>query len=141
MRTLGVVEVDVTPNAGLRFGDTVVGMQIYLLVLDAAPEALDEDIITPAPLAVHALQDAMGGKQRDKLTIGKLAALVGVENIGPTVPSDRFLHGLNAEIRREAVGEPPGEHLTAAPVHDHRQVHKASPHGKVADVHRPDLIG
>ncbi len=64
MRTAGVVERDVTPKAGLRFGYAVIGVQIHLLVLDAAPEALDEHIVAPASLAVHALHDTVGGQNR-----------------------------------------------------------------------------
>ena len=48
MRAAGVVERDLTPNAGLRFGYAVIGVQLHLLVLDAAPEPLDEHIVAPA---------------------------------------------------------------------------------------------
>ena len=82
------------------FGYAVLGVQVHLLVLDAAPEALDEDIVTPASLAAPALQDAMGGKQRDKLAVGKLAARVGVEDLGPTVPSDRLLLDTTASMQK-----------------------------------------
>ena len=49
-----IVEGEVTsePSAGL--GDGVVRMQIDLLVLDRAPEPLDEDVVTPAAASVHA---------------------------------------------------------------------------------------
>ena len=108
MRTPAVVELDVTPDAGLRFADAVVGVQIHFLVLDAAPEPFDEDIVAPAPLPVHTLQDTVGGQQRDKPAVGKLAALVSVENLRPTVPRDGLLYRLDAEIGRQAVGEAPG---------------------------------
>jgi hypothetical protein len=40
----------------------VVGPQIHLLVLDAAPQAFDEHLVAPSPLAVHANRNAMVGQ-------------------------------------------------------------------------------
>jgi hypothetical protein len=47
-------ETQVISEAGLGRGHAVVGFEINLLVLDALPKPLDEDIIAPAAFAIHA---------------------------------------------------------------------------------------
>src|SRR6266511_4965007 len=49
-----VVEVDVAAERSSRLADAVVGLQIHLLVFDAAPEALEEHVVAPRAPAVHA---------------------------------------------------------------------------------------
>lgn len=51
----------------------------------------------------------MDGQQGAKPPIGKLAPLVGVENLGPAYRAMTFSTASYAEIGREAVGEAPGE--------------------------------
>ena len=48
MRTTGVVEGEVAIEAGGGRRDRVVGVQVDLLVLERAPEALDDDAVAPA---------------------------------------------------------------------------------------------
>ena len=55
-------------------------MQVHLLVLDALPEALDEEVVAPGPLAVHAELDAVLLDHTDKGRAGELAPLVGVQD-------------------------------------------------------------
>jgi len=52
-------------------------MQIHLFVLHALPEALDEEIVAPGVLAVHAELDAVLPHYPDKGGAGELAALAG----------------------------------------------------------------
>lgn len=52
-----VVEVDVAVERGPCFADGYVGVQVDLFVLDRSPYPLDEDIVAPAALAVHADAD------------------------------------------------------------------------------------
>ena len=54
MRSPRVVECQVSGNAAARSRHAVVGMQVNFLVFDAAPEPLDEDVVAPRALAVHA---------------------------------------------------------------------------------------
>ena len=44
MRAPGIVESEVAGQLLPRLGDTLVGMQIDVLVLDALPQALDEHV-------------------------------------------------------------------------------------------------
>src|SRR5258708_2424855 len=49
-----IVKVEVTADRVPGLADAFVSPQIHLLIFDAAPQALDEDIIPPSPFAVHA---------------------------------------------------------------------------------------
>ena len=52
-------------------------------------------------------------------------ALVGIEDLGLAVPEERFFQSLNAELCAERVRQPPRQHGTAHPVHDHHEVEEA----------------
>jgi len=43
-----------------------------LLVFDAAPQPLDEDVVTPGALAVHADGDAIAGERAGEVCAGEL---------------------------------------------------------------------
>jgi hypothetical protein len=75
-----------------------------------------------------------------KVVAGELAALVGIEDLGPAVPQERFFEGLDAEFRAERVRQPPRQHGAAHPVHDDHQVEEAPGHWDVGDVGAPHLI-
>jgi hypothetical protein len=59
MRTTGVVETEVGRERALKLAHRLVGVQVDVLILDAAPQPLGEHIIDPAPLAVHAHAHAL----------------------------------------------------------------------------------
>jgi hypothetical protein len=52
MRSPGVVKVQVAADRTAGLADNVVGLQIYLFIFDAAPQPLDEDIVSLSPFAV-----------------------------------------------------------------------------------------
>jgi hypothetical protein len=81
MRPSVIVEVEVAPDRRARLGSGVVGFEIHLLVLDAAPQPLDEDIVPPGALAVHADRNAVAGEHAGEGLAGELRALVGVEDV------------------------------------------------------------
>src|SRR5215208_5942476 len=62
MRSAAVVEVEVTADRSAGLADAVIGPQIHLLIFDAAPQPLDEDIVPPSALAVHADRNAVVGE-------------------------------------------------------------------------------
>jgi hypothetical protein len=64
VRPAAIVEVEVAPDGGARLGHIVVGSEIDLFVLDAAPQPLDEDVVPPGALAVHADRNAVPGEGR-----------------------------------------------------------------------------
>ena len=55
--------------------------------------------------------------------------------------AERFLQGLDAEVRRQRDRQPPAQDLPAEPVDDGGQVDETARHRDVGDVHGPDLIG
>lgn len=60
---------------------------------------LDEEVIAPAALVVHADPDAVRLEQPGELLAGELTALVGVEYPGAAVTDKGFLYRLDVEIR------------------------------------------
>jgi hypothetical protein len=79
----------------------------HVLVLQAPPQPLDEDVVQEPPLAVHADPDAAAFQFVKKPGAGELYALVRIENLGLTIPGDRLLQRLDAEIRLHGDGQPP----------------------------------
>ena len=77
MRSLAVVEFQIPTDPGARLADAVVGPEIDFFVFDRAPEPLDEDVVTPGRLAVHADRDGVVEKQTGERGAGELAALIG----------------------------------------------------------------
>lgn len=93
MRSPPVVEVQIAPDGRPRLRDGRVGVQIHLLVLQRSPEALDEDVVAPRALAVHADGDAVADQHRGEGPAGELRALIGVEYLGLAEPRHRLLDG------------------------------------------------
>src|ERR1035437_5670019 len=83
MRSAGIVEVEVTANRGAGLGDGVVGLQINLLVFDGFPKALDEHIVAPGSLAVHADGDPVFEKNAGEAGAGELAGRIQVPKETP----------------------------------------------------------
>src|SRR5450631_2601293 len=81
MRPATVVEVEVAPDRCTRLGRGVVGSEIHFLVFDAAPQPLDEDIVPPGALAVHADGDPVFDQHASECRAGELAALIGVDDL------------------------------------------------------------
>jgi hypothetical protein len=103
VRSLLVVERDVTPDEVLALRRAIVRPQIQLFVLDRSPETLDENVVAPRALAVHADRDPVFLEEVGEESIGELATLIGVEDCWHAELRDRFLDGIDAEVGREAV--------------------------------------
>src|SRR4051794_30460201 len=69
-----VVEAQPGANAGLRLGDRRIGVEIDLLVFQAAPQPLDKDVVHAATLAVHADRDPVILQGAGEVVTGELAA-------------------------------------------------------------------
>jgi hypothetical protein len=54
---LRVVKFQPGANTGLGFGHTRISMEVDLLIFEAAPQPLDEDVVHTPALAVHADHD------------------------------------------------------------------------------------
>src|ERR1700736_5756815 len=117
-----VIKAEPGADAGLGLGDADIGVEVDLLVFEAAPQPLDKDIVHAAALAIHADRDRVALQGTGEVVAGELAALIGIEDLGRTVPGERFLERLDTELGAERVRLPPRQHRAAYPVHDHYQV-------------------
>ena len=75
MRTKAVVEMEVPADRRNGVADTLIGLQVNFLVLHAAPQPLDEHIVSPAALAIHADLDTCDLQNISKGDTGEPAAL------------------------------------------------------------------
>jgi len=71
---------------------------------------------------------------------GELATLVGVEDFRGAVAGEGFLKRRRAEIRRQRVGQPPGQYPPGRPVENGDPVPEALLHRDVGDVGSPHLV-
>jgi hypothetical protein len=75
MRPPAIVKGQIPTNRSTGLSDSIVGPQIDLLVFDAAPQALDKDVVAPGALAVHADRDLVLQQHLGEVVAGKLTAL------------------------------------------------------------------
>ena len=85
MLALDVVKVQPGADTGLGFGHGRIGMEVDLLVFEAAPQPLDEDVVHAPALAVHADGDPVPLEGAGEVVAGELAALVGIEDLRPAM--------------------------------------------------------
>ena len=123
-----------------RLRDATGGAQGDFLVCDRPPEPFDKDMVAPRALAIHADRNLGVLQGREKGDGGELAALIRVQNLRPTMPSQGFAQRLQARLRLQRNREPPRKHLAAEPVDDRHQIHEPTRHGHIGDVHCPDLV-
>ena len=71
---------------------------------------------------------------------GELAPLVAVEDLRRAIVLERLVQGLDAEVRIERVGQAPGQHRAARPIHHGDQVQKAPLQGDVGDIRAPHVV-
>ena len=86
MRAGGFIELEVARELLLRLEHSVICVQIDMLVLHALPQPLDERVVHPSPLAVHADLRVVILEHLGEFDAGELAALVGVEDLRRAVP-------------------------------------------------------
>src|SRR3954451_14263534 len=72
MRSACVVEVEIPADRSTGLGDGAVSSEVDLLVLDRSPETLDEDVVAPSTLAVHADPDPIAGQYPGEDFAGEL---------------------------------------------------------------------
>src|ERR1700738_4565835 len=102
-----VVEAEPGANPSLGLGNALIGIEVDFLVFEAAPQSLDEDVVHAAALAVHTDHHPVLPQCPGEIVAGELAALVGIEDLGAAVASDRFLECIDTQISAERVGQSP----------------------------------
>ena len=99
-----------------------------------APQAFNHPVVDPTAFSVRTDLDLCLGQHVDPSTTGELAALIGVEYLWRTIFCQRLFQRFHAEVGIHAVGQPPGKHLAAEPIHDCHKIEKAAPHRDVGDI-------
>src|ERR1700730_13440386 len=74
MLALIIVEAEPGANASLGLGNAHIGVEVNLLIFEAAPQSLDEDVVHAATLAVHADHDLVPLQGASEVVAGELAA-------------------------------------------------------------------
>ncbi len=141
MRSGLVIERQIPLHALVRRPDGVVGVEIDLLVCNAFPESFHKYVIPPAAFAIHADLNPLVFQESRELLAGELAPLVSVEDLRAAILRDRLPYRVEAEVRGQRSGEPPGQHPATGPVQNGTQIHEAPAHRNVGDIGRPDVIG
>src|SRR5471030_640728 len=107
VRPVVIIEAQPGANSTSSLGRRSIGLEEYLLIFQAPPQPLNEDVVQIPPLAIHADPHRPGLQSSQKIRAGELNALIGVENLRPPV----LLHGLaqrrHAEIRIHRDRYPP----------------------------------
>jgi hypothetical protein len=116
MEAFLIVEAKPAAEALAEFSAVVESMEVKILVFHSPPEAFDKNVITEVTLAIHADLDVVVFQGFCKSKTGKLAALIGVEDLRAAIKADRFLQSRYAEIGIKGIGKAPGQHLAAVPV-------------------------
>ena len=140
MRPAVIVEIEIAADRRAGLGHAVVGSEIHLLVFDAAPQPLNEDVVAPRALSVHADRDAILDQHAGERHARELRALVCIEDLWLAVLRQSFLQRLNAECRFHRDGHAPRQNPATEPVEHDSQIDEAARHGDVRDIHRPDLV-
>lgn len=86
-------------------------MEIDLLLLAGAPEPLDEHLVAPTDLPVHADPNLMRAEHAEEVGARKLCALISVEDLGRAEAMKRLLERGDPEVARERRRHAPREHL------------------------------
>ena len=76
-----VVERQPGADPGPRLGHRGIGFDEHLLVLQTAPQPLDEDVVHEPALAIHADLDAVAFEHAGEVMAGELRTLVGIIRI------------------------------------------------------------
>src|SRR5271165_4507835 len=85
MKASLVVEGEVFVDAGFRLTAVGIASQIDVLVFQRAPDAFDEHVVHPASASVHRNANAGFDQHAGEGFAGELAALVGVEDLRPSL--------------------------------------------------------
>ncbi len=80
VQPLLVIKAQPAANASARLRNRAIGFDEHVLVLQATPQPLDEDVVREPPLAVHADPDAAAFQFVEKPGAGELDSLIGIEN-------------------------------------------------------------
>jgi len=123
-----------------RFAWVGIFGEVNLLVLDAAPQALGENVVAASAPAIHADLNASTQQQLGVLWAGEMAPLVAVPDLGLGL-SQGGASARQDKGQFERVGQLPGEHVTAEPIQHRHQVYPAVQQPNVGNVDAENVVG
>lgn len=133
------MQVDVMLHSLPCFTRTTVLIDINLIVFQAAPEALNDNVILGAALPIHADANLVLLEQINILRTGKMTPLVAVHNRRLNSVK-RALHRLQNKTDLQALIQLPVYDVARIPVHDGVKIHPTLSHTDIGNIHTPDLI-
>src|SRR5579864_976493 len=135
-----IVEPEVAIQRWQQIGPAGEVAGVDEFVLQAAPQALDENVVQGTASSIHADGDAALLQRRQKIWRGELGPLIGVPDFGLAEAERRFQRG-QTEAGLHRIGQFPTEHEAAEPIHHGNQVEEAAMHRNVRNIGAPDLVG
>jgi hypothetical protein len=105
MRTLLVVEGQISPNPPSVLSPLLITLQVYLLVLDpsAQGQPFHDNVVGAAALFVHAHPNALRQQLAGEGLTGELTPLFGAENLRLDLAQGLF-QSLDTEAHLQGVG-------------------------------------
>jgi len=80
MELFGIIKPGISLQVMPGIGNRRVLVKVNLLVFDATPEALDENVVENTSAPVHADSDVFVSQYSDECRAGKLNPLVGIQD-------------------------------------------------------------
>ena len=134
-----VVEPKVSIQAGNEIHDSLVILDVNVLVFECSPESFNQDVVKDAATAVHADLDPGIFEPAGERFAGKLAALISVEDLWLSMRQS-LLKRFQTELGIQSVRQSPGKHAAAVPVHNGHQIDETMGKPDVGDISTPDLV-
>jgi len=139
MRPVRVVEPKISPQSLTGDISIVVVSNVDLLVLQAAPQPLDKDIVQEPTPSVHTYLYSSFPQPPRKIPAGKLRPLIGVENPG-LPPVQCSLQSAETESGLQRIRQFPLQNVSAEPIHNRYQIQGSSPHRDIGDIGTPYFV-
>ena len=140
MRPDLIREGHVAGHPVMGVSDSLIGMEIDVLIFETPPQPLDKDIVPPPPGSIHADLNSMSLQKPSEFLAGELTAVIRVEDLWGTIAGDGLPHHFHTEIRGQRIGEPPRYHPATRPVEDRTEIDEAPFHRNVRNIRRPHMI-
>lgn len=139
MGPVGIVLSHVCADGLAQLPGSVKFLDVNHVILDGPKKAFRSDIVQSLSLSVHGDSDTGFRHQHQIVWIGKMAALVRVDNFRFCDAESPF-QASHDEAFVDGGAKLPIHDTATKPVDDDEQVHEAFFHGNIGDVNAPDLI-
>ena len=105
---ISVSEHEPRADTATCLGNRTIRFDEHFFVLQAAPQAFNEDVVEEPALAVHATAHTTTFRLIEKRSTGELYALIGVEHLRLAKALHRLLQSFHAIINERTAASPVG---------------------------------